>query len=215
MGVPVPPATITDDITTPARRWARRDGICIVARCTTTARSGCAGVSSRVLRTRDRCAPLPSLTLACETYCKLQVQERCIWRITLRPLRLYLVPLQACTPGSTGMYSQNDAVILKTLLALPAMSFTKSPRMDFLYRKERSGRHNCTRLWCGVCTLPHGFGTYCMLQKTGTMHMVYCVRPLPVVHQLHYDTRLQAASNTPHYYSIKARYSVSVFDPTI
>ena len=37
-------------------------------RQTERARAGCAGVPSRVLRTRDRCAPLPSLTLVCGTY---------------------------------------------------------------------------------------------------------------------------------------------------
>ena len=40
---------------------------------------------------------------------------------------------------STACAPQNDAVILKTLLALPAVSFAKSPRTDFLHRKERSG----------------------------------------------------------------------------
>ena len=39
------------------------------------ARAGCAGVSSRVLRTRDRCAPLPSLTHAFAAYCTLQISE--------------------------------------------------------------------------------------------------------------------------------------------
>ena len=41
------------------------------------------GVPSRVLRTRDRCAPLPSLTRAYGTYCMLQVQGRCV---CVRPL---------------------------------------------------------------------------------------------------------------------------------
>ena len=37
------------------------------------------------------------------------------------------------------MYPQNDAVILKTLLASPAVSFVKRPRMAVLRKKERSG----------------------------------------------------------------------------
>ena len=41
--------------------------------------------------------------------------------------------------GGTGMYPQNDTVILKTLLALPAVSFAKSPRMDFLHKKSVAG----------------------------------------------------------------------------
>ena len=56
----------------------------------------------------------------------------------------------------TRMHPQNDAVILKTLLALPAMSFAKSPRMDFLHKKERSGTGLLTRRpkYAKIITLP-------------------------------------------------------------
>ena len=43
--------------------------------------------------------------------------------------------------GGTGMYPQNCKAILKTLLALPAVSFAKRPRMAVLHKKERSGRY--------------------------------------------------------------------------
>ena len=36
-------------------------------------------------------------------------------------------------------YKITRSVILKTSLALPVMSFVKSPRMDFSHKKERSG----------------------------------------------------------------------------
>ena len=53
--------------------------------CTQRARAGCPGVPSRVLRTRDRCAPLPSLTHAFAIYCVLQISRKCIWRIIFMP----------------------------------------------------------------------------------------------------------------------------------
>ena len=59
---------------------------------TERARAGCAGVPSRVLRTRDRCAPLPSLTRAYGTYCNLQNHTDCICYIACAH---YLVPLWA------------------------------------------------------------------------------------------------------------------------
>ena len=72
-----------------------------------------------------------------------------------------------CTRLWSGVCTQNDAVILKTLLALPAVSFVKRPRMAVLRKKECSGRRNCPRLWRGACTLPHGYETYCVLQAQG------------------------------------------------
>ena len=92
----VPPALV--HTTTPARRWARRDAICIAAYCTMTARAGCAWLSvlrvqhtvllhnihyrSTLIMTaplnwayvRDAniCPPLPSLTHAFAPYCTLQ-----------------------------------------------------------------------------------------------------------------------------------------------
>ena len=44
-----------------------------------------------------------------------------------------------CMRMGYRMYPQNCNAILKTLLALPAVAFAKSPRMDFLHKKERSG----------------------------------------------------------------------------
>ena len=48
------------------------------------ARSGCPGVPSRVLRTRDRYAPLPSLTHGFAAYYMLQIQERCVCNCTMQ-----------------------------------------------------------------------------------------------------------------------------------
>ena len=62
-------------------------------------------------------------------------------RITpLKTLRVYLVPLWAAPNEcaySTAHSPQNCKAILKTLLALPAVSFAKRPRMA-LHKKERS-----------------------------------------------------------------------------
>ena len=65
------------------------------------------------------------------------------------------------------MYPQNCNAILKTLLALPVMSFAKSPRMDFLHKKERSGSGSFDTF------RPHGYCIYIMFsasQVTNTLN---------------------------------------------
>ena len=65
------------------------------------------------------------------------------------------------------MYPQNCNAILKTLLALPVMSFAKSPRMDFLHKKERSGSGSLDTF------RPHGYCIYIMFsasQVTNTLN---------------------------------------------
>ena len=135
LGVPVPPASRR--IMPPPQRAIGHGATSMCSNTQTkTARSGCAGVPSRVLRTRDRCAPLPSLTLAYGTYCTLQIQGRCVWRIALGPLRVYLA--------------------------------------------SAIGGRDCTRLWCGVCTLPLAYGTYCTLQIQGRCVWRIALGPLRV-----------------------------------
>ena len=155
-----------------ARRWARCDNTPVAAR--TNRGHGRALQGYRLFfayaKKRPPTAPFQSLTHGCGTYCVLQRPIRCIWKIVLRPA----APLSGAATGVHAwgyrMYPQNCNAILKTLLALPAMSFAKSPRMDFLHKKERSGS-TTTRAY-GAARVPYRlFWHILRASETDTMHM--------------------------------------------
>ena len=169
--VPVPPLRMT-----PLPRRAIGHGAVLL--CSNMyidrARAGCAGVPSRVLRTRDRCAPLPSLTHACAPYYMLQVHGRCIWRIVLmtaarlsgasryalfcakRPSVAVLAGLLvkiACTVADCGILTGTSAYPY-TVRRYPC-------RFHMLYRIQRAQLR--ARCMCCNGILPAGTGSDCTM----------------------------------------------------